>query len=288
MISAPSIPSFQTYGNEVSSDDVGFVHVEKVMDRRFLHNGHVESHRHEHLCQLCLWIKGNGIYIIEDRKLTFQAPMFVYVPTQIVHGFDVTSGSDAIVISLAHDVVSQDLLFKGNMSHTPLIIGDTRPGVQPTPLMEALMVTACMRYQTSPDTSGQIVRGLAIAVLGEALSVGHTLLHHEQSTLATRIRELIELHFREAWTVADYAKILHHTPYQINQATQSAFGQTLKRLILDRKLQESKRLLAFTIRSIEAIAAEIGIPDPAYFSRFFHNECGVSPREWRRNWSKKP
>lgn len=40
-------------------------------------------------------------------------------------------------------------------------------------------------------------------------------------------------------------------------------------MIVERRLLETKRLLLFTVRSLEDIAYEVGLKDAAYFSRFF-------------------
>ncbi|MNL85110.1 Transcriptional activator NphR [compost metagenome] len=56
----------------------------------------------------------------------------------------------------------------------------------------------------------------------------------------------------------------------------------MKELILERRLLEAKRLLMFTIRSVEDIGREIGFDDPAYFSRFFRRRMGEAPAVWRR------
>ncbi|MCG4272513.1 helix-turn-helix domain-containing protein [Acetobacter senegalensis] len=281
----PEIPSFLTYGINTKTDDIGFVHVENVMDRKSLHNGHVPAHRHEQIFQLCFWTDGSGTYVIEDRLIEFQAPMFVFIPARVVHGFSVSSGSDAIVFSLASSYTDTDPLFKSTAARTPLVLaGPEQP--KPTPLMLTLMQAGYERYRIAPETSQSVIRGLAIAILGEALSLTRSARVPDESAAAVRIRSLIEEHFRDAWSITDYARALGQTPYQINTTTQAAFGQSLKRLIIERRLLESKRLLAFTIRPIEAIAAEVGIPDPAYFSRFFHTFSGLSPREWRRQWAE--
>ncbi|WP_342634308.1 helix-turn-helix domain-containing protein [Mesorhizobium hawassense] len=49
-----------------------------------------------------------------------------------------------------------------------------------------------------------------------------------------------------------------------------------------RRLVEAKRLLLFTIRTVEDIAYETGFNDPAYFSRFFRQAVSMAPAAWRR------
>jgi AraC family transcriptional activator of pobA len=59
-------------------------------------------------------------------------------------------------------------------------------------------------------------------------------------------------------------------------------GTGVKRVVSERRLLEAKRLLLFTVRTVEDIAYEIGFDDPAYFSRFFRERTGEAPAAWRR------
>ncbi|MBR7165275.1 MAG: helix-turn-helix transcriptional regulator [Clostridia bacterium] len=48
------------------------------------------------------------------------------------------------------------------------------------------------------------------------------------------------------------------------------------------KLMKAMHLLASTALAVEEVAAQIGIADTSYFSRFFKKHCGVTPVEFRR------
>ena len=56
----------------------------------------------------------------------------------------------------------------------------------------------------------------------------------------------------------------------------------VRQAVNERRLVEAKRLLLFTIRTVEDIAYETGFNDPAYFSRFFSHAVGMAPSDWRR------
>jgi AraC-like DNA-binding protein len=47
------------------------------------------------------------------------------------------------------------------------------------------------------------------------------------------------------------------------------------------RLNKAKELLRIADTSIASIAFECGFNDPAYFSRAFKQENGVTPQEWR-------
>ena len=105
--------------------------------------------------------------------------------------------------------------------------------------------------------------------------------------LGLALRRAIDNHYKEDWTVSRYVDHLATTPHLLDKAARELFGQSVKDLLLDRRLLEAKRLLTFTIRPIEDIGREIGFQDPAYFSRFFRKRVGESPATWRRRQSER-
>ncbi|TGU53209.1 AraC family transcriptional regulator, partial [Mesorhizobium sp. M2D.F.Ca.ET.148.01.1.1] len=44
---------------------------------------------------------GSGTYRIEDKTWSFSAPTVSFMPSGVVHGFDIEPGTDAIVVSVA-------------------------------------------------------------------------------------------------------------------------------------------------------------------------------------------
>jgi AraC family transcriptional activator of pobA len=104
---------------------------------------------------------------------------------------------------------------------------------------------------------------------------------HESAGLATSFRRLVDQHFRENWTISQYLDALGTTPHLLTKSVRRTYGRAPKSLIEDRRLVEAKRLLLFTVRSVEDVGYEIGFQDPAYFSRFFRQKTGSPPGLWR-------
>ncbi|MBB2830583.1 UNVERIFIED_ORG: AraC family transcriptional activator of pobA [Rhizobium esperanzae] len=82
---------------------------------------------------------------------------------------------------------------------------------------------------------------------------------------------------KRGWPVRTYVTPLATTPHLLDKAAREFFGRSVKELLLERRLLEAKRLLMFTVRSVEDIADEIGFEDPTYFSRFFRKRTGDAP-----------
>jgi len=96
-----------------------------------------------------------------------------------------------------------------------------------------------------------------------------------------QLRRLLEEHYRTEHQVTFYASAFALTPKRLNEITKEATGRTVTELLHDRIVLESKRNLAFSHKSVKEICYELGFEDPAYFSRFFKNNTGISPQDFR-------
>lgn len=282
---ADIIPSFFVYGEPEQSLEPGFFHVETVMARKGLHQGQVKAHKHEQLAQVTYWFRGRGSYFIEDRVLDFSAPAVSFVPGGIVHGFSVEPlESDALVISIADGLLLSARDRTVLSIDAPIMIAGTNSDRQ-WQRLSLLMDMIAEEYGTGAFGTQSMMASLASAILTQVARLAllaPSLSPSPEGTLATQLRRLIDAHFRENWSVGRYTDALATTPHLLAKASNVAFGMQVKELINERRLLEAKRLLLFTVRSLEDIAYEIGLRDAAYFSRFFRLRTGMAPSEWRR------
>lgn len=277
------IPSYFIYGETPRPLDVGFLHVELISQRQNIHNGRAQAHKHDHMGQITFWIKGGGTYLIEDKALDFFAPTVSFVPSNVVHGFDVGEDSDAFVISISDDLIATLAPQVELALAAPVFLN----GAADPRIWERLRQVIDMvaeEYRAESLGSGRLISGLIgvclslMARLGGAQGVEKA---PPMVALATALRRAVDQHFRENWRVSRYVRHLTTTPHLLDRAAREMFGCPVKEMIMERRLLEAKRLLLFTIRPVEDIGREIGFEDPAYFSRFFRKRMGTSPAAWR-------
>ncbi len=96
-----------------------------------------------------------------------------------------------------------------------------------------------------------------------------------------RFLKLISETISDNLSVADYADKLNITLEKLNELCKENFGDSPKRIILDKKITESKRLLYFTELSIKEIAFQLGFEDSSYFSRIFKLKTGIAPSDFK-------
>ena len=267
------IPRYFVYGEPARRLDTGFIHVENISDRKNLHRGKVEAHSHPNMNQLTVWTKGGGTYKIEDQTWIFSAPAVCWIPAGVVHGFSVSPYSDATVLSLAD----------GAINDLPKAAASLYPARRKDPDVQELQTLLAMIKRQQATQNHDVLLDLA----GLALRFAERLMNAGEPTLtmrplAARLKLLIDQRFRKPLKIADIVKALNTTNHLVDRAARQSFGLPIKKLILERRMLEAKRLLKFTIRPAEDIAFELGFDDPAYFNRSFKKHTGTSPIAWRK------
>ena len=284
MATRSDVPNFFVYGEPSRSLDVGFLHVETVMERKTLHFGHVSPHKHPLMGQITYWFQGNGTYRIEEETWNFSAPAVSFVPSNVVHGFDVDEQSDAIVVSVSDDMLKAIAPQVALNLDLPIFLTG-QPADPVWTRLKTLLDMVAEDYRDRGADGEQVLSGLISVVLSLMGRIGgHVALPSTSAavSLGLALRRLIDLHYRKDWPVGAYVNLLATTPHLLDKAAREVFGLSVKELLLERRLLEAKRLLMFTVRSVEDIAGEIGFEDPAYFSRFFRKRTSEAPAAWRR------
>lgn len=140
------------------------------------------------------------------------------------------------------------------------------------------------------DIQGEMMRMLLkrliilVTRLGKVQYLSNAIDDHESDTIRS-FNLLVEQHFKELHQVQDYASLMNKSPKTLSNLFSKNNGPSPLRVIKNRIAQEAKRLLQYTDDSTKEIAYELGFGDPASFSRFFKNNVGESPTEYKKGMS---
>jgi AraC family transcriptional regulator, transcriptional activator of pobA len=99
--------------------------------------------------------------------------------------------------------------------------------------------------------------------------------------LTEQFKHLIVKHIHQHQSVAFYADHLRVSPNHLNKVVKQTTGKQASALISDMLILEAKVLLKHSELSIAEIAYKLGFVDQSYFSRFFKNQTGNTPTEYR-------
>lgn len=98
-------------------------------------------------------------------------------------------------------------------------------------------------------------------------------------------QDLVEQYFKEAKTPAFYAEKLCVTPNYLNKLCKQEKGVTAGQIVRQRIVIEAKRLLQFSTFNINEIARELCFDSTSYFVTFFKKQEGITPENYRKNFT---
>jgi AraC family transcriptional activator of pobA len=274
-----NIQSYSLFGESKHLPDV--LHCETIADRSVLHDWELAPHRHARLHQVLLVQAGGGEVQLDDATYQLSAGSLVNIPPGHVHAFRFQRSTQGWVTTLADELL--DDLFSR--------VGDVRRDVSQACVFEAdhammwVMAHIWAEFSAQDKARALVLRGLSASLLGwVARQVGRRAQHvasQTDSSVVQRFVSLIDEHFLEHWQVSDYAKALAISPTHLSRLARATSGQSALRMIEARIMREARRNLAYTHLSISTIAYSLGYADPAYFTRVFKRDAGVSPKAFR-------
>ena len=100
----------------------------------------------------------------------------------------------------------------------------------------------------------------------------------------TDVKAWIDEHYAERVTLEELSREFFIDKYYLAKSFKAQFGQTITAYITNIRITKAKQLLRFSDMTIEEIGNQVGIGDPAYFSRLFREIEGVGPRKYREQW----
>ncbi len=276
-----TIHSYSLFGESQHLPDV--LHCETIAERSVLHDWELAPHRHTRLHQVLLVEAGGGVAHLDGERHALQAGAVINVPPGHVHAFRFTSDTQGWVATLADELLDEVLVRVGDVRRAL-----AQPAVvqQATPAIRDVMGQVWGEFSGRASARALVLRGLSATLLGlvaRALEAQHQPVPAlpPTSSLMQRLDALIEAHFAEHWQVADYARALAVSPTHLSRVARAATGVSAQRLIEARLMREARRHLAYTHLGVATIAYTLGYADPAYFTRAFTRDAGVSPRCFR-------
>ena len=273
------VQSYSLFGESTHLPDV--LHCETNADRSELHDWELAPHRHARLHQVLLIAHCGGWVTLDGKTLALPTGSLVNVPTDHVHSFRFEKDTRGWVTTLADELL--DELLTGVGTHRSEL--DQASVLPSDSFVTQTVQQIWLEFSAQEKARALVLRGLSGVLLGwvarQLAQNSLTEAKINDSELVRRFKELIELNFKAHWTVSQYAKALSISPTHLSRLTRASNGISALRMIEARLMREARRNLAYTNLSISSIAYTLGFADPAYFSRVFTRDAGISPKAFR-------
>lgn len=275
----PNINIGQVYDQRYSDAEV---HYDKLGNLAGFFGRNMAVHRHDRFFQVHYVKSGVVRVYLDDRQYVESGPMFFLTPPTVAHAFVTEADADGHVLTVRQQLVWGLIDADPSLACGAACVALTDDAEGLEPLFEALCSEINAERAGRAAALDSLTRLIMIRLLrlcAHARPARPTA--HEDLRIFHRFNELIEAHYLEHWPLARYAESIGVTQARLNDVCRRIADLPSKRLILERLMQEAKRLLLFTGNSANEICYQLGFKDPAYFSRFFLRYAQMTPGEYR-------
>jgi AraC family transcriptional regulator, transcriptional activator of pobA len=232
------------------------------------------------LSEACLlWFtKGQGRLTIGGVTRGYTAHNVVFIPPGVMHGFEVGPQVFGTAVFFGRDC---DVTLPQTPQHIRIreVHAQQEINVTLDMILREMDSTSAAHDRATRHYLGLLGVWLERQVLRAAPDVAKP---DAARKLVSRYTTLLEREFRSGMGVADFAAALGVTPTHLTRCCKTASGRAAHELLQDRRLFEARRLLTDTKLGVARIGESLGFNSPAYFTRAFQHETGLSPTAFRR------
>lgn len=132
----------------------------------------------------------------------------------------------------------------------------------------------------------QIGNCLVQALLNKIVQLSKTMrILSRTQQIAIQFRQLVFRNFDKEKNISFYADSLAISGNYLNRCVKSVFKKSCKEILVEVAILNSQILLINNTKPISEICFELNFEDPSYFTRIFKSYTGMTPTEYRLNFS---
>ena len=301
-----SVPNYDLYGDPMSSVNFRFAHIEKLKERNKPRNWKISSHRHPYLHQISIVLSGGCRFLLDDTQFEAQGPSVVFMRAGVVHEFQYNPDSKGYIVTCSLDCMDE-------ICRLVPSVYEFQKQLEAEPAHSVIAGTAIRQidricgilsvYSDPPENNHTDETILQLAFLWKFLERTVARPENRNMVFADRDRDLFERFTRmlrksfyteeteelpvsNARTVEYFSHCLQTTPYKLNRCCKTMEKCSAKELIKSSVAAEATRLLLYSAHSVREISVFLGYSSPSHFIRFFAEQRGMTPDQFRKTHFK--
>lgn len=284
------IPVYELYGEDAPKSRDYFLHCETIAARSAGHSWRIKPHRHSRFLQFLYISNGESMTLANGEAFRQEARTAIVIPAGEIHGFNFSEDIDGHVLTVlaerAASLFPEDARIARWFDRIQVVsfASDDDDRVYLEDSIRRFAGEYADRRQDRDLCLDIGFRHLLMQVYRRGITNAGTVIHRDDlaEDRMSRVVTLINENYLKHLPVSFYASEVGVSPTHLNRLCREEFGHPVSRLISARIMQEARRYLLFSARSVQEIAYELGFSDPCYFSRYFAREAGCPPQQFRR------
>lgn len=124
-------------------------------------------------------------------------------------------------------------------------------------------------------------------VMEDGWKTGRHIKHSKSREELVLIKEYLDSNYQDKITLDQLAQRFYINKYHLARIFKEQYALSINRYLIQTRISHAKQLLRFTQLPVEEVGRQCGIEDPNYFSRIFRKVEGMSPAQFRKEWTPK-
>jgi AraC family transcriptional regulator, transcriptional activator of pobA len=252
-----------------------------------------KEHFHDFYSVL-LFTKGEGTIRINNEVYPVHPQTICLIAPNQTHSFEDLGKAEGIVFTFCQDFYVEEFSFirllnvfsytssiETKVSNSCIHLSDSE-----YPRISEMMKSVSSEYEssTSDNNSTVIIRSLLNIMLikfSELYEARSGKSDKVNSNLIHSLSNLVDSYFIQEQHVSFYTSALNISEKQLNDLCHRHFNCGLKKILQDRLMQETRKMLLCTELSVGEIAYKMNFEDNSYFNKVFKKEIGITPKSFR-------
>lgn len=260
--------------------------LENIKIERFdVNKRYTQPHRHNKYLEIVYFSKGSGYHHMDLNSYEIHPPVVFMVRKEEVHHWEITTVPKGYVIIIKEGFLEKTL--DKHINSQLLKLGEHQKIdlLQKDKTIDGLfkMLTKEIKIKETPI---EVIEGMLKSLLIKILT--HTAPTEQiEGTSNDKVQQFIHLLGEHLINnVSYYADQLHVSSQNLNQLCKKKQGKTASQLIAFYMVQEIKRLLIYTNKSVGEIAYNLNFKDVSHFVKYFKRHTHLTPLQFK-NTSKQ-
>ncbi len=254
-----------------------------VANAKYGGDWHSVPHTHNHM-ELFFIVDGKGHFLIEDQLYPLDANSLVMINPNVTH---TEVGLNALPFEYIVLGIEGIELASSNTCNGQFSIIDHYENAE---IFGCLSNILHEMEQKNPGYEDICQAYMEILIIRLMRTIFLTVPTETQTISANRqcatVRRYIDLHFKEALTLEQLAEEGHMNKFYLSHAFKREYGISPINYMIEKRIEESKYLLAETDLSLSQIAQLLGFSSLSYFSQVFRRTQAMSPKGYRQNLNR--
>jgi len=278
------------YGESTYQPMLEFIHVEPLEARSKMYNWEIQEHLHTDLLQFFFIKKGKGILISEKSEINLEGPCLIFIPANTLHGFSFYDLVEGDVITFAESIFlesfKQNQIILSEFNHLKNVnFLNIASNYNEIEIFKNLIIKEISEENPEKRLYVNSLFKLLILAAFRQIKESHSPISETENKTLYYFKEfqkLIKIGYSETKTVYEYAQDIGISTMHLNRVCKSVMNQSPIQIIQNYLVIQAKKYLLNTSYTISEISYFLNFNDPAYFTRMFKKNVGVSPSDFRK------